>query len=93
MFLSKAKNINIARIDFITENWAFIPNGPAVNKPKLQWPMIECDITRQQNHHKLTERRFFTKCYSVCLDINEPDGFGSRSILFTHTCRPTSDLL
>ena len=40
MGLGETKNIKISSLDFITENWTFIPNGPAVSKPKLQWPRI-----------------------------------------------------
>ena len=61
----------ISSFNFFTENWAFIPNGPAVSKSKLQWPRIESDIARQQNQSELPEGRFFTKCNSMCPDINE----------------------
>ena len=45
MRLSETKNIKIAGFEIIYENWALIPNGPAVCEMKLQWPGIECDIT------------------------------------------------
>ena len=76
--------MKISSFNFFTKSWAFIPNGPAVSKSKLQWPRIESDITQQQNQRELPEGRLFTKCNSVCLDINEQNGFGSRSIIFTY---------
>ena len=77
MGLSETKNIKIASFDFITENWALVPNGPAVSKTHLQHPKTECDVTQQQNQNKLPEGCLFMKCRFVCLDIDEQDGFGS----------------
>ena len=84
MGLTETKNIKIARFDFITENLAFIPNGPAVSETKFQQPRIECDVARQQNQKKLPEGCLFMKCNFVCLDIYEQDGFDSRFIIFTY---------
>ena len=47
MGLGETKNIKISSLDFITENWTFIPNGPAVSKPKLQWDL--------ERHHPTVE--------------------------------------